>query len=114
MAFLRPLAARRGPVTAGPATVVSASGAAPASATAARQAAAPAASGWSSSLAFPRQERPAWSCAGGSRKGTRPEPSRFLPQALLAPEARWRWPHPEAGLSTVGAGDNRGGGIYPF
>src|SRR4051794_41660089 len=61
-------------------------------------------------VGLPRQGRPAWSCAGGSRKGTHPEPARFLPQALLAPEARWWRQGPGTRLSTVGAGDNRGGG----
>src|SRR4051794_41550715 len=34
----------------------------------------------------------------------------LLPQALLAPEARWCRQRPGTRLSTVGAGDNRGGG----
>ena len=45
-------------------------------------------------------------------QGYAPRARPLLPQALLAPEARWRRQGPGTGLSTVGAGDNRGGGIF--
>src|SRR3954451_22891539 len=122
MAFLGPLAARRGAVTAGagrggggpgggsawgPATAVPASGASSASATAPRRVAAPAAWGRNSSSASLGRIGQHGPALANPARVRAPSPL----QALLAPEARWPWPCPDAVIHGGGRGQQGWGNL---